>query len=86
MTFDPKGRIQEGGRGSVCMASAPRPWSDYGISSTLEVRESEQYGRGVYAVTAIPPGVEVMEAKPLVHVLSNDVRGQHCDFCLKVSQ
>ena len=61
-------------------------WSDWGISSSLEVRESQQYGRGVYAVTALSPGAAVMQAKPLVHVLSNDVRGHVCDNCLGESE
>lgn len=60
--------------------------SEYGISSSLKVVESEQYGRGVYARTTISPGVEVMQAEPFVHVLSNDVREQFCDYCLKKSQ
>lgn len=69
------------------MAESPlgkeqRPWSDYGIFSSLEVKENERYGRGVYAVTRLACGTEVMSTKPLVHVLSNDVRGKICDFCL----
>lgn len=59
---------------------------ELGIPSSLEVRESEQYGRGVYAATAFSPGTEVMRAEPIVHVLSNDVRGQMCDFCLNESK
>ena len=58
-------------------------WSRYGVPTSVEVRESEQYGRGVYAKAAISPGIEIMQAEPYVHVLSNDVRGQLCDYCLR---
>ncbi|CAI8039100.1 Histone-lysine N-methyltransferase SMYD3 [Geodia barretti] len=61
-------------------------WGKIGVSSQLEVREREAWGRGVYAATALSTGLEVMRAEPLVHVLSNDVRGQLCDFCLRESQ
>jgi SET and MYND domain-containing protein len=61
-------------------------WSKHGINDSLEVRESEHYGRGVYARAAISPGVEVMRAEPFVHVISDDVRGQLCDHCLKESE
>ena len=61
---------------------AEESWSAYGISSSLEVKESELCGRGVYAVATLSRGVEVIRAKPLVHVLSNDVRGKICDSCL----
>ena len=61
-------------------------WREHGIPSSVEVRESEQYGRGVYARAALSPGVEVMRAEPFVHVLSNDVRGQLCDYCLQKSE
>lgn len=58
-------------------------WREYGISSELEVRESERYGRGIYAMTLLKRGVEVLRAEPFVHVLSNDVRGWYCDHCLE---
>ena len=61
-------------------------WNRYGIPPSLEVKESQQYGRGVYAKTPLRLGVEVLKAEPYVHVLSNDVRGHFCDFCLTESQ
>ena len=61
-------------------------WKEFSIPSSLEVRESEQYGRGVYARAAVSLGVEIMRAEPFVHVLSNDVRGQLCDYCLGESE
>ena len=67
-------------------SSASVQWGKIGVSSQLEVREREAWGRGVYAATALSTGLEVMRAEPLVHVLSNDVRGQLCDFCLRESQ
>ena len=67
-------------------SSSSEQWSEHGVSSPLEVRESPRWGRGVYTAAALSPGVEVMRAEPLVHVLSNDVRGQLCDYCLKESE
>ena len=61
-------------------------WSEFGVSPQLEVRESEGWGRGLYAVATLSRGLEVIRTEPLVHVLSNDVRGQLCDFCLKESE
>ena len=57
-----------------------------GLSSKLEVRGSELFGRGLFAAAALPRGAEIMRAEPLVHVLSNDVRGHLCDYCLKESE
>lgn len=57
--------------------------SECGASSPLEVRECEQYGRGLYARTAISLGVEVLRVEPFVHVLNNDFRGELCDYCLR---
>ena len=70
---------------SIYMADSEL-WREYGISSSLEVKESEHYGRGVYAKTALSAGVEVMQAEPFAHVLSNDARGHFCDQCLMESQ
>lgn len=68
------------------MARSVVEGSEYGVSSSLEVRESEQYGRGLYSRTAISPGVEMMRAEPFVHVLNNDFRGKLCDYCLLESK
>ena len=65
------------------MASSP---AESGASSSLEVRECEQYGRGLYAKTAVSLGVEVLRAEPFVHVLNNDFRGELCDYCLQESK
>ena len=61
-------------------------WRELGLSPQLEVKEKEGWGRGVYAAATLSTGSEVMHTEPLVHVLSNDVRGQLCDFCLRESQ
>lgn len=60
--------------------------SESGTSSSLEMRECEPYGRGLYAKTAISLGVEVLRAEPFVHVLNNDFRGELCDYCLQESK
>ena len=62
-------------------------WEEYGVPPALEVRASQQYGRGLYTRNSpLSVGLEVLKVEPHVHVLSNDVRGRFCDYCVTESQ
>ncbi len=49
----------------------------------LEVKRTEECGRGLYAKTRIRLGTEVLTSEPYAHVLSKSERGKYCDHCLQ---
>lgn len=50
---------------------------------SVEVRRTEEWGRGLYAKSRIRLGTEVLSSEPYAHVLSNSERGSCCDYCLQ---
>ena len=50
---------------------------------TLEVKKTEEFGRGVYARQKIPRGTEILRSEPFVCVLDTDELKSYCNFCLK---
>lgn len=53
----------------------------------LEIRHTEQYGRGLYTRGKISCGTEVLrEEEPFIHVLARVQQGTRCDWCLVESQ
>ena len=63
--------------------TSEKDWARY-LSSSLELRRTEEYGRGVYTRAAVPAaGRLMMSAEPLVHVVSNSEDSGRCDWCLR---
>ena len=60
-------------------------WTNLSIPATLEVKSSENFGRGLHAKSQLRPGTDILRDEPYVHVLSNAERGSSCDFCLRSS-
>lgn len=56
------------------------------LPSNLDLREEEGFGRGVFANTKIPAGTELLTDLPYVHIVSEEVKGSSCDYCLASSQ
>ena len=50
--------------------------------STVEVKETKEFGRGVYAREKIPRGTEILRSEPLVHVLETSAVEDYCSCCL----
>ena len=61
-------------------------WSEFFPSALIEVKRTEQYGRGLYARAALRPGKEVLSRPPYAHVLDNSRRGAYCDACFALSE
>uniref|UniRef100_A0A1X7U1G6 MYND-type domain-containing protein n=1 Tax=Amphimedon queenslandica TaxID=400682 RepID=A0A1X7U1G6_AMPQE len=53
------------------------------LPSFLELKETEEYGRGVYSVKELSPGTDVIVGDPLAHVISSHEREMYCHHCLK---
>ena len=49
---------------------------------TVEVKETEELGRGLYAREEIRRGTEVLRSEPLVHVLNTSDVEKYCSYCL----
>ena len=48
----------------------------------VEVKETEEYGRGLYASEEIPRGTEILRSEPLVHVLNTSDVDKYCSYCM----
>ena len=55
------------------------------LPPSLELRRTEEWGRGLYAKGRIYLGTEVMTSESYAHVLNSTERGNYCDFCLSQS-
>lgn len=53
------------------------------VPSSLEVRTTAEYGRGLYTCQAIPLGSQLLTALPLAHVVKGAIRAEVCQNCLK---
>ena len=53
------------------------------LPSFLELKETQEYGRGVYSLKELSPGTDVIVGDPLAHVISSHEREMYCHHCLK---
>ena len=48
----------------------------------LEVKNTPEYGRGVYSRKKLVAGTNLVVSVPVAHVISQHERGRRCDWCL----
>ena len=55
------------------------------LPPTVEVRETKNFGRGVYAKVRISEGTEIAREEPYIRLLNMEAHGKCCDKCFKSS-
>ena len=57
-------------------------WQQF-FPPTVEVKRTEELGRGLYAREEIPRGTEILRSDPFAYVVNSKNIEDYCSFCLK---